>query len=162
MTRSSDESVSLEDRIKDINQKVRPDLLVSIHANSCASDNACGIETFCLKPSLFHSFRHLSSPSCSTFVKKCREIQYKKGLYLANLLQKITVASAKRINPCVVDRGTKYAVSRILLGIDFPGALVEVGFLTNEREASLLQADRYQLAIAQGLCTGILSYFRNS
>jgi len=162
MTRSCDTSVPLEKRIEAINQKIKADLLISIHANSAASCRASGIETFCLRPSLFTTAQRVHDSKCRIVINKCREIQYKKSEHLAKLIQNITVAAAKKVNPAVISRGVKFAVARMLLGIDFPGALIEVGFVTHEQEASLLKTDAYQSVIARGICTGILSYFKNS
>lgn len=162
MTRVSDKSISLEQRIRALSQKKDPDLLISIHANSAASDKASGIETFCLKPSLFKIAEVIKDSRCRCILNKCREIQYKKSERLANLIQATTVATAKKINPCVVNRGTKHAVTRMLLGVSFPGALVEVGFLTNEQESRLLASQEYQSVLAHGLFRAINYYFENS
>ena len=162
MTRSLDEGIPLEKRIKKLNKKSNPDLLISIHANSSVSDKACGIETFCLKSSLFKVAGEMKNARCHYILNKFRKKQYKKSERFANLIQKTTFASAKKINPFVVNRGIKHAVARMLLGIDFPGALVEVGFLTNKKELKLLRTNAYQSIIAHSLCRSIISYFKQS
>jgi len=75
---------------------------------------------------------------------------YKKTLY----------AMCKKQNLSVVDRSVKYAVAQMLLGIDIPGALIEVGFLTNKKEARLLGNSNYQKILARGIVRGIVLYFK--
>jgi len=162
MTRGKDENIALEQRIRMLNQKKNPDLLISIHANSAASSKVAGIETFCLNPSLFKIVQGIQDSRCRCILHKCREIQYKKSERLAQLVQKAAVAAAKKLNPSVVCRGTKHAVARMLLGVNYPGVLVEVGFLTNRQEAALLRSDAYQAVIAQGLLVAINSYFKHA
>lgn len=45
--------------------------------------------------------------------------------------------------------------------IDKPGALVEVGFLSNPDEARLLGTDEYQDKVAASIYNGILRYMTN-
>ena len=40
-----------------------------------------------------------------------------------------------------------------------PAVLIEIGFLSNEEEASLLKTDHYRQQIANGIAQGIEDYF---
>jgi N-acetylmuramoyl-L-alanine amidase len=59
------------------------------------------------------------------------------------------------------NRGVKTAVSQLLLGTFRPTVLIEIGFLTNPREAQLLADYRYQQLIAHSIASGIDHYCRN-
>ncbi len=39
-----------------------------------------------------------------------------------------------------------------------PGALIEVGYCTNKREAKRLATKEYRAALADGIASGILAY----
>ena len=43
-----------------------------------------------------------------------------------------------------------------------PSVLVEVGFVSHPKEASLLNNNEYQKSIAGGICDGILSVIHSS
>jgi len=159
MTRTADITVPLEARIKGIRRVANADLFISIHANSASNKNASGIETFCLKPSLFCA-SGFTDARYRCVANKYRLSQYEKSKLLADLLQKNTIAHAKKMNHSVADRGTKYAVARMLLGADLPGALIEVGFLTHNKEGALLQNTNYQAALAQGIGNSVVDYFK--
>jgi N-acetylmuramoyl-L-alanine amidase len=59
----------------------------------------------------------------------------------------------------VVDRKVKFSVTQLLLGAQMPSVLVEVGFLSNPKEAQLLKSAQYQNVLAQGIVDGIMSAF---
>ena len=56
-----------------------------------------------------------------------------------------------------IDRKVKHSVSQVLLGVQMPVILVEVGFLSHPKESLLLNDAHYQSCIARGICDGILS-----
>jgi N-acetylmuramoyl-L-alanine amidase len=56
-----------------------------------------------------------------------------------------------------VDRKVKSAVAQVLLGAQMPSVLVEVGFLSHEKESQLLNTPRYQKVVAQGIFEGIMA-----
>jgi N-acetylmuramoyl-L-alanine amidase len=64
-----------------------------------------------------------------------------------------------RTHKAFVDRSVKPTVSQLLLGTNKPAALIELGFVSNTDEARLLVDTAYQRSLAQGICTGIMSYF---
>ncbi|MBC8016681.1 MAG: N-acetylmuramoyl-L-alanine amidase [Sporomusaceae bacterium] len=58
-----------------------------------------------------------------------------------------------------VDKGTSAATFYVLRNASMPSILVEMGFVTNAKEATLLNSDSYRAKIAQGLLNGIVKYF---
>ena len=58
-----------------------------------------------------------------------------------------------------VDKGVSTATFYVLRNASMPSILVEMGFVTNAKEAALLNTDSYRAKIAQGLLNGIVNYF---
>lgn len=118
----------------DLQERVRlikeasPDLTVSIHANSFPEPIWSGAQTF--------------------FKEGCTE-----GRLLAVAIQDSLV---RDLGPNL--RKAKSADLYLLKRIDPPIALVEVGFLSNYREESLLATAEYQQRVAEAVFSGIVSY----
>ncbi|MFB1052031.1 N-acetylmuramoyl-L-alanine amidase CwlD [Paraliobacillus sp. JSM ZJ581] len=142
MTRESDRDLATEDtkglsnrKTQDLKQRVAfikekdPDFFLSIHLNAVPSSRWSGAQTF-YYPSLEES-EHLS-----------KMIQYEIKRNLEN-----TNRESLAINGVYL---LKYAPC--------PGALVELGFLSNTHERDLLKTEEYQTKMAASLYEGILRY----
>jgi N-acetylmuramoyl-L-alanine amidase len=55
--------------------------------------------------------------------------------------------------------GTQTADYKVLVGTRGPAVLVEMGYLTNRREAAMLKDPYFQNRLAQAIANGILDYF---
>ncbi|MGL5754025.1 MAG: N-acetylmuramoyl-L-alanine amidase family protein [Paraclostridium sp.] len=129
LTRSEDIYISSEDRVKMANSQ-NVDAVVSIDANSQnGSNQAYGTETYYKNNGIADS------------EKLAKSIQDTICLYLNTR-----------------NRGIYPSNLEILKNTDMPAALVEVGFITNEKDAKNLKNDKYQNKMAQGIAQGILSY----
>jgi N-acetylmuramoyl-L-alanine amidase len=53
------------------------------------------------------------------------------------------------------DRGVKKGMYRLLIRNSMPSVLVEIGFITNVKDALLLSNSNYQGCVAKGIVTGI-------
>lgn len=78
-----------------------------------------------------------------------------QDLELAEALQNSLVRQLKS-----ADLGVKRSNFYVLRNTSMPSALVEVGFLSNPREAALLAKASYRLDAARGLLVGIENYFQ--
>lgn len=76
-------------------------------------------------------------------------------LPLAEALQQSLVRQLK-----TVDMGIREGNLYVLRNTTMPAALVEVGFLSNPKEAALLAKPSYRLEVARGLFAGINAYFQ--
>ena len=56
------------------------------------------------------------------------------------------------------DRKVKHAATQMLMGIKWPGILVELDFLSNEKSAKLLNDVAYQKHLAQAICAGVMKF----
>jgi N-acetylmuramoyl-L-alanine amidase len=119
----------LKKRLEIINES-QADLYLSIHLNAIPSPRWRGAQTF------FHG-----SLEENEAVAKFVQDEFKKSL-------QNTSREAKVIQGIYLVKHAKV-----------PGALVEVGFLSNVNERSLLQTEEYQRKVAESIYRGINRYF---
>ena len=155
LSRSKDIAVSLDKRTSYANG-VGADLFVSIHANSAPSEQACGVETFWLRPSLCNSVATTLSPKNQTVFDEQRRLLAARSEKLAHEVHESLLRTVASYS--ITDRKVKEQVSQLLLGSNIPTILVEIGFLSHKKEAELLAQLTYQRTIARGIFLGILSY----
>ena len=86
-------------------------------------------------------------------------VVFEQSMQLAQAVHKNVLETAKIKNTSVVDRKVKHKVAQLLLGSEMPSILVELGFLTNQEEALLLQKSSYQKDLALGICEGVDAFF---
>ncbi|WP_445613349.1 N-acetylmuramoyl-L-alanine amidase CwlD [Geobacillus sp. YF-1] len=121
----------LRERTALINQ-AEADLFISIHLNAIPSPRWRGAQTF-----------------------------YYGSLIENKRLAKFIQAELRR-NLENTDRSAKMIDTVYLLKhAKIPGALVEVGFLSNPDERELLASDHYQTKLAASIYKGVLRYFSN-
>ncbi|WP_017798578.1 N-acetylmuramoyl-L-alanine amidase [Oceanobacillus kimchii] len=56
------------------------------------------------------------------------------------------------------DRGVRQADFKVLRDTEAPSALLELGFITNFTDLSIVQTEAYQESIAEGITNGVLDY----
>jgi|SRR5579872_4245997 len=152
LARTTDQTMLLDVRTTFANER-NADLFVSIHANTSPNKTASGIETFFVTPDLFCSIES-DKKLCS-----CLERKYEKSRKLAHCVHSALIDTL-RINYPVKDRSVRTAASNVLIGTVMPSVLVEIGFLSHEKEAELLAQASYQKQVAQGIAHGILDYLK--
>jgi len=114
-------------------EKVQPDIFLSIHINANRR-----------KPSttgsiIFYNRRIPNSePLAAAIQTHLNRVTEKNGL--------------KKHSP-------KPAGYFLLKNTSYPGAIVELGFITNPRDKELLKQDRYQGQLIQGIVEGLQEYF---
>lgn len=153
LTRAQDNAVALDSRTAFINLK-KPDLYVSIHANSSSKNVAQGLETFCLEDRLFKHIRGTDQ------FQEYMQMLYERSNRLGSVIQQHLLAYMGQEGYQLCDGKVHHAVSQLLLGTNVPGVLIEIGYLSNPDEASYLVDASYQQKIAQGICEGITAFFR--
>jgi N-acetylmuramoyl-L-alanine amidase len=176
MTRDSDRFIALEERTAIANSR-KADLFISVHANASPSRAASGVETFFLSPDrataedLQAAAREnariasdnkpdkpqpvVASITAGNRVAESREL----ARYIqAGLVRGIGAASPRT----AVNRGVKHAPFVVLLGAAMPSVLAEVSFLSNERDAALLQTTQFRDRIAASLYAGLNAYLKKN
>ncbi|MEA3227698.1 MAG: N-acetylmuramoyl-L-alanine amidase [Campylobacterota bacterium] len=176
MTRDSDKFVKLSDRTKYANKK-RADIFISIHANAVAKKNADkvhGVECYFLSKSRSNRAKKVAEKENSADLSDLNF--YGKESFLNTLgshnmvasnklaidLQRGMLGSLKKNYNNIHDGGVREGPFWVLIGAQMPSVLVEIGFITNPREARRLVSNRYQKRLATGLANGIERYFLNN
>lgn len=121
--------VDLKNRLELINES-QADLFLSIHLNAFPSSSSSGAQTF-------------------------YTLRYKENKWVATLIQdelKDNLENTKRVAKSIDH-------VYVLKHAKKPGALVEVGFLSNSRERQELIQSSYQEKIAASVYKGIMRYF---
>ncbi|WLR49034.1 N-acetylmuramoyl-L-alanine amidase [Halobacillus litoralis] len=133
MTRDDDTFVELEDRV-DYAVNRNADTFVSIHSNSFYMESANGIETY------------YSSASLDDRARKSKQL----ATYIQN-----------RLVPALdlADRGVKDVPYHVISETPLPSALVELGFVTNDTDASRLGSDYWRERAAKAIAQGIQDYY---
>ncbi len=152
LTRSGDQTVSLQQRAKMANRYKNP-LFVSIHCNFAERTAASGIETifYTAKPAPQRQWRFVRLMDASSEIASGDgRLASKK---LAGTIQSRLIAATK-----ANDRGLKETNLWVLRMTRGAAVLVEVGFLSNETEAELLGTEQYRAMVAEAIGAGINEY----
>jgi N-acetylmuramoyl-L-alanine amidase len=152
LTRTSDKTVTLEDRVTYARAK-GADLFVSIHFNS--GGFADGIETYCAPPA---GARSTASPAPSGDDREAvPSNKYDdQNVWLAHCTQKALVRTTS-----AVDRGVRRARFYVLRYQDCPAILIEAGFLSSPAEEQRILRPGYRELLAKAIAEGILTYKRS-
>lgn len=176
LTRSRDEFVSLPDRAKLANTG-KGDLFVSIHANSVRRNkDAGGFEVYHLdiegandEARAVAAFEN-AEPADRKVPADRASGSADLTRILGALIQLQYIDASMEFSKQVSDhlsaalegaskfRGSKGAFFYVLKDVMSPAVLIEIGFVTNEWEASFLQKPWYQRKIAAGIVEGILQF----
>jgi len=159
LTRKKDKYVSLDTRTTQTNKK-NIDLFVSVHSNADKDSKISGIETFCVQPSLFKKeMKVMKHTEYKTHKTDTRALHY-KSRKLAEAVQQNILSQARKHHKEVRDRKVRYKPTQVLMGLEVPGVLVELGFLSHPTERRLLQSEEYQKALARGIYKGIETFLQ--
>jgi N-acetylmuramoyl-L-alanine amidase len=167
LTRTTDKFVTLDRRSR-LARENQADLFISIHANANSLAKVEGLETYILNftddraaldtaarenaasdKSMSEMFNILEMIAKNTRVAESRVLA--KALHagaLASLGQKYKVR----------DLGVKEAVFLVLVSVSVPSTLLEIGFVTNAKEAENLARPAYLELLTDGLVTGLKAY----
>ena len=130
-------------------------VFVSIHFNEDYDRSTDGWETYLVSPQYGPS-----TSSGGSFVGDEDEVwpgnNYDHHNFL--LAQAIHRSAVLAKSNAPSDRGLKKARFKVLRLAHAPGVLVEGGFLSNPREASLMRTEAYRQQVAEWIFKGIMSY----
>lgn len=176
MTRDNDKFIKLSKRTAYANKR-SADLFISIHANAVpkkSASKAQGIECYFLSPSRSKRAEGVAAKENSADLSEMNF--YGKQSFLKFLNHAKTIASHKlaidlqrgmlgSLNPYykdVHDGGVREGPFWVLVGAQMPAVLVEVGFISNPKEAKRLVNNDYRKKMAMGMADGIERYFQNN
>ena len=136
-TRESDKVTWPSDNKKDlaaraaIANEASADIFISIHLNTFHMEEVRGTETYYNKVSI-------------------------EGKKIAELIQKQIVNDVN-----LKDRGTQPGNFSVLKKVTAPAVLIELGYISNRSEESLLNSISYQNKISGAIADGIYTYFNS-
>lgn len=178
LTRTGDWFVELSKRTEIANRMLTGDkngIFVSIHVNASLSAKISGFETYFLSPNPTNEEARATATiendvivmENGTHRKKYDDVEYVEALMLNTQIQKESSMLAHQIQKYLAkdvdeakSRGVKKADFYVLRGSLMPAVLVEIGYISNAREAKMLRAQDYQKKIAEGIGRGILHFIR--
>jgi N-acetylmuramoyl-L-alanine amidase len=174
LTRDGDYFVSLGRRVS-IARRLKADLFVSIHANDARNRAASGTEVF------FLSLSGATDEAARQLAEKENAADMVAGVapdsddltyIIFDMVQKESILRSSYLAEAVHDnlvrhnrlqsRGVKQAGFAVLKNAGIPSVLVEVGFLSNSKEAKLLKSSSFQDDAAVLLKDGVIDYFRTN
>ncbi len=172
LTRHDDRFVGLEERTSIAND-ARADLFVSIHANAARARRARGTETFFasleasdesaqelaeLENSSFRGERG-ATPAQDPLVAILGDLMANEYLRDSQEFARLAQVRLQSVD-LARSRGVKQAPFVVLLGVQMPAALVEVGFLTNPDEESALKGSAHRDRIVEALDRAVVEFGR--
>lgn len=171
LTRDRDVYVPLEQRTA-IANRARGDLFLSIHANAASERAARGIETFFLSLEASDddarqvaarenaAFRDLAVPVVAgddPLVAILGDLAAAELLQESDEFARLAQREVAALNGAP-SRGVKQAPFVVLMGLEMPAVLVEIGFVTNPSEAQELATEVQRDRIAQALARATLEF----
>ncbi len=172
LTRSDDTFIPVHDR-GDIANEKGADLFVSVHANAAKRRSASGIETYYLGAGSSERAQETAARENGELVKSVQDDQVQA--ILANLLSTTKINDSSRLASRVQGRlygelskkysgvkdlGVKEGPFYVLHDTNMPSILVELGFITNAREARRMKSSAYLDRLAQSIARGVHSFLK--
>jgi N-acetylmuramoyl-L-alanine amidase len=174
VTREQDVQLPLADRVSFSNH-ARPDLFLSLHANSMPTRKLRarveGIETFFLSASASgeDALRTASQENAGSGASGAAPAQRDTlAFILADLQRGEAHADSARLAYAVhrrlvastgaVDLGVQQAPFYVLMGVEAPAVLVEVGFISHPEEGRRLGDASYRARLVTALADGIRAF----
>ncbi|KKP24707.1 MAG: N-acetylmuramoyl-L-alanine amidase [candidate division TM6 bacterium GW2011_GWF2_28_16] len=171
LTRNDDQTLTLKER-NELAGQLNADLFVSIHVNAVPSvSDASGLESYFLNPQDLLAkkrrggFLFIFEPKDKKLAKFANEA-LKNNIDLSEKLASnihmgmINFLNDKKVSN-VIDKGVKKNDFRLLLRSEVPATLIEVGFVTNKKEAKRLSSPVYRQMLAIGIFNGIEKYIKD-
>lgn len=167
LTRKDDRFLSLEERTAVAND-ARADLFLSIHANASRSRKPIGVETyFAALDASDESAREVAERENTALgaTGPSRSFQDPLAAILGDLIESQHMeesnefAKLAQTRLAAIDRarsrGVKQAPFVVLMGVQMPASLVEIGFLSNPSEEQGLRRSERRDAIAAALSEAV-------
>lgn len=173
MTRSTDSDLSLEDRVS-MAKQVGADLMISLHANAAPDERARGIELF-FQSSLTGDEDAMYLAAIENKMAKetaqkrealnkssdieaiVEDLRRQHRILTSYELSKTLNSELKKVSsrqPSSIKQAPFYVLSQSPI----PSILVELGFLTNKKEAQKLIDPQYQSQFVNQLSQGLINF----
>lgn len=163
MTRSTDVFISLAQRTEIANSvKLKDDeaiLYISIHVNASLDKKASGYEVWYLSPGYSRTVLDKSTTEDKTLFKIMNNMMEEEYLTESILIAKFIMDGMQaQVGNLTNARGIKAEEWFVIRNSNMPAVLVELGFLTNEKEAGLLADNSYLQKASLGIYNGLAAF----
>jgi N-acetylmuramoyl-L-alanine amidase len=168
-TRKSDRFVSLVERTE-IANRAEGSLFVSLHGNASSDADVEGIETYFLSKDATDEEALRLAEVENAYLQESRVFPGSESI-VGNILQDLVwTAHLERSSRLASEiqrrlarlpgpsRGVRQAPFVVLMGVNMPAVLVEIGFLTHPVEGGRLRQKRHRRAIATALAEAVRAY----
>ncbi|UCE85483.1 MAG: N-acetylmuramoyl-L-alanine amidase [Deltaproteobacteria bacterium] len=173
LTRNSDRTLSLEQRTSIAND-ARADLFLSIHANSAHVSSARGAEIYFVSLEATDDQAELvAQRENEAFGMLARTADGARDPLFEILADLIATEHLKESNEFArlaekalangsgsPSRGVKQAPFVVLMGVQMPASLIEIGFLSNASEERTLRSEAQRDRIAAAIAAAVLEFGR--
>jgi N-acetylmuramoyl-L-alanine amidase len=184
LTRKKDCKLPLDERTYLSSKHTDALLFVSLHANAAGNDKVAGVETYYLDSGLLSALRPETTSSfyhtCIDIEKDCEKLmnnlqthrvsyrevvlellnnRCQKSKKLAHLVHTHLLDTVGKKYP-IADRRVRPSAYQVLVGSFTPAILIELGFITNKNEATLLKQKEYQQLLADAIAKAICAYIK--
>ncbi|WP_287044022.1 N-acetylmuramoyl-L-alanine amidase [Desulfonatronospira sp. MSAO_Bac3] len=167
-TRTEDVFVPLEERTAMANSK-KADLFISVHANAHRNSNVRGFEVYYLNFAQDEDAKRVAARENAVSTQKISDLQYiltdlmlsskiSESRDLAKKVHEVTLDNTRGMFSDMDTNGVRQAPFYVLMGAQMPAILLEMGYMTNEKDMRLLQNDDFMQYMARGLTKGVTSY----
>ncbi len=168
LTRDTDQTVSLSDRVKYANA-IGADLFIAIHVNALPRKDLNIIETYSFGPTadevtlqLAQRENAASMYSSGDFRKLIQKIgdtmKQQESIALATAIQRSLFSNIRKYDKDVHNWGVKVAPFVVLLNVEAPAVLSEISCISNKIEEEKLKTTDYREKIASFIEKGVIGY----
>jgi N-acetylmuramoyl-L-alanine amidase len=177
-TRSSDRFIELAQRTEIANkmlERKQNGLFISIHVNASILPSVSGFETYFLSQNPSNDEARATAALENNVIilennkkrKNYEDVEHVEAIMLTTQIQKESRNLANSIQSYLKkeirdsdSKGVKNADFFVLRGSLMPAVLVEIGYISNSKEAKKLNTSDYQKKIAKGIGDGILKFIQ--
>lgn len=169
LSRTTDEYLTLEERTVLANSiEVTSNeaiVFISIHANASLNSEARGFEVWYLPPEIRRvnlvnpDQTGVADPQVLSIINTIRDEEITMESIL--LARSILSGMDERIGMYSPNRGLKEESWYVVRNAKMPSVLIEIGFVTNPEEFSLLIDDTYLDGVVGGIYNGVVNFIRN-
>jgi len=167
-TRTEDVFVPLEERTAMANSQ-KADLFISVHANAHRNQNVRGFEVYYLNFAQDEDAKRVAARENAVSTQKISDLQYiltdlmlsskiSESRDLAKKVHEVTLDNTRGMFSDMDTNGVRQAPFYVLMGAQMPAILLEMGYMTNQKDMRLLQNDDFMQYMARGLTKGVTSY----
>lgn len=173
LTRSTDVFIKLQDRVK-ISRRLGADLFISLHADSIDKPGVRGASVYTLSNTASDAqtaklaarenradliagvdLSHEDKEVADILIDLAMRDTMNQSKFFANTV----VKKADTHGIDLLERPHRYAGFAVLKAPDTPSVLIEMGFMSNSKEAAQLSSPAYRKKLVTAIGTGIDAYF---